>query len=710
MVRSVFLSPVSDNTGLTTVSLGVVNAIEQTGTRVVFFKPVAEKTSETDDGTDLSTAILGNACNVPTIPPLQQDYVETQIAQNNSDGLLEEIIERIETHRGDAQIIIVEGMVPNREIPFANRLNLEIARTLASDVVFVGKPGNHGAEGILERVKIAGTYFGGKNGCKISGCIINKVAPRENADVTVPLIANSVAPVTMVTAEQLQEKFAGTNIRLLGTIPWSRSVNAPRSSDLAQYLNARVINEGHSATRRIRNILMYAATLSKNEFRSGNLIVTPGDRSDILVAASLAAMNGVDLAGVILNDNQLPGSDIMELCEEAMARGLPVFASTEDTWTTARLLRNFNLALPLDDVERIRLSRDHAAEQLDNEWIQSLILETHGERLLSPPAFRYQLTEQAREANQCIVLPEGDEPRTIQAAAICAERNIARCILIGDRDTILRVAEKRGVTLPEGVTILDPERERKKYIEPLVKLREHKGLTALTAEDHLQDNVVLGTMMLQQDEVDGLVSGAVHTTANTIRPALQLIRTAAGASLVSSIFFMLLPDQVLVYGDCAINPDPTAEQLCDIAIQSADSAAAFGIVPRVAMISYSTGASGTGSDVEKVRTATQLVREKRPDIIVDGPLQYDAAIMENVAKSKSPDSPVAGKATVFVFPDLNTGNTTYKAVQRSAHLTSIGPMLQGLAKPVNDLSRGALVDDIVYTIALTAIQAARKKL
>jgi len=238
-----------------------------------------------------------------------------------------------------------------------------------------------------------------------------------------------------------------------------------------------------------------------------------------------------------------------------------------------------------------------------------------------------------------------------------------------------------------------------------VEIRKNKGLTALQAEVGLEDTVTLGTMMLAQGDVDGLVSGAVHTTANTVRPALQLIKTAPGCSIVSSVFFMLMPDQVLVYGDCAINPDPTDEQLAEIAIQSAESARAFGIDPRVAMISYSTGASGTGEDVDKVRSATALVKARRPDLVVDGPIQYDAATVESVGKQKAPGSPLAGHANVFVFPDLNTGNTTYKAVQRSANVVSVGPMLQGLRKPVNDLSRGALVDDIVYTIALTAIQA-----
>ncbi len=704
MLRSVILAPVSENIGLTTVSLGVVNAIEQTGVKVAFFKPMAEDVTASDSR-DLSTTILTDTCHVPTIPSLDRSHAEELIARNDTDDLLEEIIARIEAHRGDAQLLVVEGIVPNRGIAFANRLNLEIARTLGSRVVFVGTPGAHGAAGILERMKIASTYFGGKNGCKISGCIINKVAATVEDDSDIPLIANSIAPPTAVSRGQLEECFASGDLKLLGAIPWNRSINAPRVCDLASYLGATVINEGDSPGRRIRNILMYAASLSHNEFRAGNLIVTPGDRNDVMAAAALASMNGVDIAGVLLNDNQTPDPAIMELCSEAMSRGLPILAINQDTWNTALLLKDFNLALPVDDIERIRLSRDHAAEHLDSEWIASLAKKTRGERRLSPPAFRYLLTERAREASQRIVLPEGDEPRTVQAAAICEQRGIARCILLGDAVEIHKIAEQQGIELPASLEIVHPDAVRKNFVEPLLELRKHKGLTALTAEDHLQDNVVLATMMLQQGQVDGLVSGAVHTTANTIRPALQLIRTAPGASLVSSIFFMLLPDQVLVYGDCAINPDPNAEQLADIAIQSADSAAAFGIVPRVAMISYSTGSSGTGAEVEKVRTATQRVREKRPDIVVDGPLQYDAAIMENVAKSKSPDSPVAGKATVFVFPDLNTGNTTYKAVQRSAHVISIGPMLQGLAKPVNDLSRGALVDDIVYTIALTAIQA-----
>jgi phosphate acetyltransferase len=256
--------------------------------------------------------------------------------------------------------------------------------------------------------------------------------------------------------------------------------------------------------------------------------------------------------------------------------------------------------------------------------------------------------------------------------------------------------------------MIDPTSVVERYVEPYVELRKHKGATADIAREQLSDTVVLGTMMLALDEVDGLVAGAVHTTAHTLRPALQLIKTAPGAALVSSVFFMCLPDEVIVYGDCAVNPNPTAEQLADIALQSAASATAFGIEPRVAMLSYSTGGSGSGSDVDRVAEATRIARERAPGLAIDGPLQYDAAAIASVAASKRPDSPVAGRATVFVFPDLNTGNTTYKAVQRGADVISIGPMLQGLAKPVNDLSRGALVEDIVYTIAVTAIQASAR--
>lgn len=368
------------------------------------------------------------------------------------------------------------------------------------------------------------------------------------------------------------------------------------------------------------------------------------------------------------------------------------------------LLPEFDNKVPVDDETRVRHIMETVAQNLDKDWLVNL-LAGERERRLSPAAFRYSLVQRARQQRKTIILPEGDEPRTLRAAVTCHHRNIARCILMGNPDHVRKVATANAIPLPPELEILDPEPQREKYLPLLMNLRRHKGLTEERAQQELEDNVVLGTLMLYQGEVDGLVSGAVHTTANTIRPALQLIRTQPGIRIVSSIFFMCMPEQVLIFGDCAINPDPDAEGLADIAIASADSAKAFGVTPRIAMISYSTLESGSGSDVDKVRAATQMVRTKRPDLLIDGPLQYDAAMIPSVGEKKAPGSAVAGHATLLIFPDLNTGNTTYKAVQRSAQVVSIGPMLQGLKKPVNDLSRGATVDDIIYTIALTAIQA-----
>jgi phosphate acetyltransferase len=418
----------------------------------------------------------------------------------------------------------------------------------------------------------------------------------------------------------------------------------------------------------------------------------------------MAAVNKVSFAGIVLTgDTELPPG-ILDLCRPALETGLPILKVPTNSWQTASNLSLMSPEVPADDIERIRESMDFVASHIDAAWLVEKS-SAPVEARMSPAAFCYRIVETAKQANKRIVLPEGSEPRTIRAAELCARRGIARCVLLGDRAEILRVARGLEVHLPDEVEIIDPADVRAKYVAPLVEMRRHKGLTHLDAADFLEDNVWLGTVMLALGEVDGLVSGALHTSANTIRPALQIIKTKPGTRVVSSIFFMCLPDQVLVYGDCAVNPDPDAEMLADIAIQSADSAIQMGITPRVAMISYSTGESGQGADVDKVREATRIAHEKRPDLLLDGPLQYDAAAIADVAATKAPDSPLGGRATVFIFPDLNTGNTTYKAVQRSANVISIGPVLQGLRRPVNDLSRGSLVEDIVYTIAITAVQA-----
>ncbi|EPE2649130.1 phosphate acetyltransferase [Vibrio fluvialis] len=708
MSRTIMLIPISAGVGLTSVSMGLLRAMERKGVSVSFYKPIAQPRSGGDQP-DLTSTIVGRNSDMKIGEPMSISSAETLIGSEKMDVLLETVVERY-NQINTAEVTLVEGLVPTRKHPFANQVNAEIAKTLGAEIVFVATPGTDNPTQLKERIEVACSNFGGTKNKNISGVIINKLnAPVDEAGRTRPDLSEIFddADGAKQANVEVMQIFNTSPIRVLGCVPWNVDLIATRAIDMAKHLNAEVINQGDINTRRIKSITFCARSIPHmiEHFRPGSLLVTSADRPDVIVAASLAAMNGVEIGAVLLTGGYDIPKEIVSLCKPAFDTGLPIFKAQGNTWQTSLNLQSFSLEVPADDRERIEFVCDHVASHIDGPWIDTLTEGTQGTRRLSPPAFRYQLTEFARRANKRIVLPEGDEPRTVKAAAICAERGIATCVLLGNPDEIRRVAAQQGVELGAGVEIIDADSVRENYVARLVELRGAKGMTEVVAREKLEDSVFLGTMMLEANEVDGLVSGAVHTTANTIVPPFQIIKTAPNASIVSSVFFMLLPDQVLVYGDCAINPDPTAEQLAEIAIQSADSAAAFGIDPRVAMISYSTGTSGKGADVDKVREATRLAQEKRPDLIIDGPLQYDAAIMENVAASKAPNSPVAGKATVFVFPDLNTGNTTYKAVQRSADLVSIGPMLQGMRKPVNDLSRGALVDDIVYTIALTAIQA-----
>jgi phosphate acetyltransferase len=693
--------------------MGVLRAMERKGVNVSFYKPIAQP-RHGGDQPDLTSTIIGNSSDMLVGQPLPMSEAENLYGSEKVDVLLETIVERYNQVNKNAEVTLIEGLVPTRKHPFANAVNVEIAKTLGAEIVFVATPGTDNPSQLKERIEVACTNYGGTKNKNISGVIINKLnAPVDEAGRTRPDLSEIFDDAD--TAQQANLKvmqiFNTSPIRVLGCVPWKIDLIATRAIDMAKHLNSEIINEGDIASRRIKSITFCARSLPNmiEHFKPGSLLVTSADRPDVIVAAALAAMNGVEIGAILLTGGYDVPVEIADLIKPALDTGLPIFKAQGNTWQTSLNLQSFSLEVPADDKERIEFVNEHVAGHIDGPWIDSLLEGTIGTRKLSPPAFRYQLTELARRAGKRIVLPEGDEPRTVKAAAICAERGIAECVLLGNPEEIKRVAAQQGVELGTGVQIIDTDAVREQYVARLVELRGAKGMTEVVAREKLQDSVYLGTMMLEANEVDGLVSGAVHTTANTIVPPFQIIKTAPGTSIVSSIFFMLLPDQVLVYGDCAINPDPTAEQLAEIAIQSADSAQAFGIDPRVAMISYSTGESGKGADVDKVREATKLAQAKRPDLIIDGPLQYDAAIMENVAASKAPNSPVAGKATVFVFPDLNTGNTTYKAVQRSADLVSIGPMLQGMRKPVNDLSRGALVDDIVYTVALTAIQSAQEQ-
>ncbi|WP_404363103.1 phosphate acetyltransferase [Marinobacter sp.] len=712
MARNLFIAPTGLESGLTSICLGLVRALDRVGVRVSFYKPVGQPPQERNGGRhtgkrdeqDRSIAFVKARSDLEPPAPISLRHAQKLLNEGDSENLMEDIIANYHEAAKDADVVIVEGLVPDRSEAYTARLNVEMARNLGADVILVSAPGNRSPEELDEWLEFSSRLFADPEDPDVIGVILNKVGEPEPAE----LAPRVNTPRTSDVPDYVDEckVFSRERLRLLGCIPWQPELLAPRVSDIAREIGATFLNEGQQHQRRVQKVTVSARTIPNmvETLRPGTLVVTPGDREDILLATALAALNGVPLAGLLLTGGLQPDQRTLAACRGAFSTGLPVMLTGTNTYETAHRLANLSPEVPLDDPDRIEKVMEAVARQLDTEWLQKH-LKIERKRRLSPPAFRYQLSEKARKADRRIVLPEGNEPRTIEAAITCYNRGLARCALIGDRDEIESVAQSQGLKLPDAVEVIDPDEVRSDYIEPMVELRKHKGLAPDMAEAMLEDNVVLGTMMVATGKADGLVSGAVHTTANTVRPALQLIKTHEHAKVVSSVFFMLLSEQVLVYGDCAINPDPDAEELADIAIQSAESAEAFGITPVVAMISYSTGESGSGEDVDKVRKATEIAQNRRPDLLIDGPLQYDAAAIESVAKSKAPDSKVAGRATVFIFPDLNTGNTTYKAVQRSANVVSVGPMLQGLKKPVNDLSRGALVEDIVFTIALTAVQA-----
>jgi phosphate acetyltransferase len=693
--------------GLTSACLGMIRALDCVGVRASFMKPFNQM-DRAGHSLDQSSPLVASTFDLKPPAALDVHQLERLIGNGQEDELLEQVVAQYHQALQGHDAVVVEGLVPSAEASYASRLNVALAQALDATVILVSPASLSEPEALADRLEVHAQPFGGLLHPRVAGAILMRVKG---------LPASPPQAGTLPYAQQLASLFEQmqpylpqldtAHFRLLGLVPFSNELSVPRIKDVAAAIGAQFLSEGDSNRRVVRTTLC-ARTVANvlDSFRPGNLIVTPGDRDDILVAIALACMNGVPMSGLLLTGGFLPEERLIELCRPALRTGLPVMSVDTDSFDAVNRLLHMSGEIPADDTERAEQVTRYVSSHIDLDWLRQQVSQPQRHRL-SPAAFRHSLVQKAQQVRCRIVLPEGSEPRTVEAAIACQNRGIADCILLARREDVQQVADSRHLTLPEGLQIVDPDSIRHRYVDAMVIRRKGK-LTAPQAEEQLTDTVVLGTMMLYLGEVDGLVSGAVHTTANTVRPAFQLIKTAPGFSLVSSVFFMLLPEQVVVYGDCAINPDPNAVELAEIAIQSADSAAAFGIEPRVAMISYSTGESGTGSDVDKVREATRIARERRPDLLIDGPLQYDAAAIPSVGRQKAPDSPVAGQATVYVFPDLNTGNTTYKAVQRSAGVVSVGPMLQGLNKPVNDLSRGALVDDIIYTIALTAIQAANR--
>jgi phosphate acetyltransferase len=686
MTRTLLVVPTGHGVGLTATCLGLVEALQQHGVNVGFYKPLGQPSMA--GRRDHSTALVRLMTTLRPPEPIPAEEVERRLSESAIEQLLEDVVAAGEAVIGQYDVVVVEGLVPGSGLVYSGQLNLALAKGLDADVLLVGAPADADIGHLAETMGIAARNYRAGEHDRVVGAIVNRVP-----DTSPPAV------------ELLRTALAKQGVNLVGAVPFREDLNWPRLRDIVAALDVQVLNAGDQ-DRRVKDVIIAAQAVPGllPLLQEGRLVIVPGDRHDVILSVCLAAMNGTRLAGLLLTIGIEPDPRVWALCQSAAATGMPVLITREYSYETATLVHSTDPDVPVDDAERAGLVMSVVAESLDPEWLVNVPTLTHVPRL-SPPAFRRRLTTAAKQANRRIVLPEGAEPRTLRAAAICQERGIARCVLLATPEAVASEANGLGLVMPDGLEVIDPTTVDERYVDALVAARRHKGMTPDIARDQLSDPITLGTVMLHLGEVDGLVAGALHTTAATLRPALQVIGTAPDADLVSSIFFMCLPDEVVIYGDCAVNPDPDAQQLADIAVQSAASARAFGIEPRVAMISFSTGSSGSGTDVAKVTEATRLVRKREPSLVVDGPLQYDAAAIASVARSKAPDSPVAGRATVFVFPDLNTGNTTYKAVQRSADVVSIGPMLQGLAKPVNDLSRGAIVEDIIYTIALTAIQA-----
>ncbi|HHV21349.1 MAG TPA: phosphate acetyltransferase [Propionibacterium sp.] len=690
MARRILLIPTNHQADLTSTSLGLVHALDEIGSKVGYLKPLAQiQHGRIGQAADLMEQVLTNI-DVPD--PISVQEVERDLARGEDDDLMEKVLAVSEEVLANHDVVVIEGVLPTAEQTYSGRVNHDLAQALDAEVLLVAGVNSTTLPTLISKVAGAAAFYQVGEQSRVMGVLLTGHDPSR----------------TTSTPEDFAEALNTEGLRLVGLVEDEPATLWPRVRDVARELGATIIHAGDQDRRmRSTQILAQGVPGCIAGIDDGVLAVVPGDRHDAIMAVCLAEMTGTKPAALLMTAGVRPDIQVRQLCQPALDAGLPVLLTGESTFTAVNRVINRDKGIPVDDVDRTRHVTEAFAKAFDDEWVRSLPSKDVRPRL-SPAAFRRQLTTQAQRARKRIVLPEGAEPRTVEAAFACQTKGVADCVLLAKPEDVMAAAVSRGLTVPEDITIIDPSHIDQRYVDALVERRKHKGMTDLKAYDQLTDPTMLGTMMVHLGEVDGLVSGAVNTTANTVRPALQVLGTKPGAKLVSSVFFMCLPDDVVVYGDCAINPDPNAEELADIAIQSADSAAAFGIEPRVAMISFSTGTSGAGADVIKVAEATEIVRQKRPEILIDGPLQYDAATTASVAKSKAPESNVAGRATVFVFPDLNTGNTTYKAVQRSASVISIGPMLQGLSAPVNDLSRGALVEDIEYTIALTAIQAAAK--
>ncbi len=679
---SIYVASPEGETGKSTIALGIVNRLSAVVPKVGVFRPITRR-EEHDYVLDLllsqSNAGLSYAdCIGVTYQRLHEDC----------DGAIADIVDRYHAvaSRCDAMVIVGSDYT-DVATPTELSVNARIAVNLGAPVVLSVRAFDRTPEEIAQAIEL---------------CMVELSAQHAH---TAAVVANRCEPSRMRAVATACEGLGAP----VYVIPEEPLLVAPTVGELLTAVDGSLVHGDPSLLgREVMHVMVGGMTAEHvlERLQEGAAVITPGDRSDVVLAvASAHAAEGFPSLSTLILNGGLPLHREVARLVTGLGLRLPIIATELSTYPTASAVANARGRVTANSESKIDTALQLMDRHVDiGDMLERLAIPIP--TVTTPQMFAYQLMERARGDRKRIVLPEGDDDRILQAAGRLLRRSIAELTILGDETQVRTRAAELGVDL-SAATVINPRTSElcEKFAEQYAELRKKKGVTLEQAREIIHDVSYFGTMLVHNDIVDGMVSGAAHTTAHTVRPAFEIIKTQPGCSTVSSIFLMCLSDRVLAYGDCAIVPDPTAEELADIAISSARTAAQFGIEPRVAMLSYSTGESGSGAGVDKVRAATELVRQRDPSLLVEGPIQYDAAVEPSVAASKMPDSPVAGRATVLIFPDLNTGNNTYKAVQRSAGAVAIGPVLQGLNKPVNDLSRGALVEDIVYTVAITAIQA-----
>jgi len=688
MGRSVYVASVEGYTGKSAVALGVLDALSRRVERVGVYRPIVRRDGASyHSGRDyvLEMLIAHDAVQLSYEDCAGVTYDEVHA---DPTGALDTIVDRYHqvADRCDA-VVVVGSDYTDVGTPTEFSYNARIAANLGSPVLLVLNGSGRSADDLHTIADMATAELAANHGT-LFAIVANRVSAEEVA-ADIDALSRDGVPA-----------FA---------LPEQALLSAPSLGDLMSVADGRLVSGDESLLAREATGIVVAAMTMPNvldRLFEGAVVITPGDRPEVVLGVLMAHVSTgfPQVSGIVLNGGfELP-PQVTKLLEGTGAT-LPIVATDLSTHATSARLTEVRGRLTADSPRKVATALQLFAEHVDADALMDR-LEVARTDAVTPLMFEHQLVDDAAHDRKHIVLPEGEEERILRAADIVLRRGVADLTLLGDPISINAKAASLGLDV-SAAKFLSPfdDELREKFAAEYHQRRKHKGIELEDAREIVSDVSYFGTMMVELGLADGMVSGAVHTTAHTIRPSLEVVKTLPDVSVVSSVFFMCLENQVLVYGDCAVNPDPTAEQLADIAISSAATAAAFGIEPRVAMLSYSTGTSGSGTDVEKVSKATEIVKERAPHLAVEGPIQYDAAIDSAVAKTKLPDSQVAGRATVFIFPDLNTGNNTYKAVQRSAGAVAVGPVLQGLRKPVNDLSRGATVRDIVNTIAITAIQA-----